>query len=80
MVADEDVLPVDEADRLEEVEVLADRPEHGAEVVDLLLLAFPDTVVDAIKLAPHILALLEPTGVFETERARLIRHGGVLSR
>lgn len=67
VVADEDVLPVDEAGRLEEVEILANRPEHGAEVVDLLLLAFPDAVVDAIKLAPHILALLEPTGVFEGE-------------
>lgn len=67
VVADEDVPPVDEADRLEEVEVLADRPEHGAEEGGLLLLAFPDAIVDAIKLAPHILAFLEPAGVFEGE-------------
>lgn len=51
VVADEDVLPVDEADRLEEVEILADRPERGAEVVELLLLALPDAVVDTIKLS-----------------------------
>ena len=76
--ADEDVLPVDEADRLEEVEVLTDRPEHGAEVVELLLLAFPDAVVDAVKPATHILALLEPTGVFEREGSGGW-HGGVLS-
>lgn len=75
MVADEDVLPVDEADRLEEVEIFANRPEHGAEVVDLLLLAFPDAVVDAIKLAPHILALLEPTRILEGEGSGR-GHGG----
>ena len=78
VVADEDVLPVDEADRLEEVEILADRPEHGAEVVELLLLAFPDAVVDAVKLAPHILALLEPTGILEGEGSGGW-HGGALS-
>lgn len=79
VVADEDALPVDEADRLEEVEILANRPEHGAEVVDLLLLAFPDTVVDAIKLAPHILTLLEPTGILEGEGSGG-GHDGVLSK
>lgn len=65
VIADEDVLTIDKADRLEKVEVLADRPEHGVEVVELLLLALLDSVVDAIKLAPHVLALLEPAGVFE---------------
>ena len=67
MVADEDVPSVYEADGFKEIEILADRPKYGAEIVELLILAFPDAVIDAIKLAPHILGLLEPTGVFEPE-------------
>lgn len=79
VVADEDVLPVDEADRLEEVKILADRPEHGAEEGSLLLLALPDAVVDAVERAPRILALLEPTGEFEGEGSGG-GHGGVISK
>ena len=75
VVADEDVLPADEADRLKEVEVLANSAEHGAQEDDLLVFALPSSIVDAVKLAPHVLALLEPTGVFQAEGSGLGGHG-----